>query len=80
MDESEELYIEQDKTQVLVGEKNIKKEIRPEFVCLGWMGEFDYKEAIKLKLVTIQQGSKESPVLLTFTSQCRKEFSESQSG
>ena len=45
--------------QVLVREKNIKKEIRPEFVCLGWMGEFDCKEATKLKLVTIQQGFKE---------------------
>mgnify|MGYP007134192248 CR=1 FL=1 len=45
--------------QVLVREKNIKKEIRSEFVCLGWMGEFDCKEATKLKLVTIQQGSKE---------------------
>jgi len=45
--------------QVLVSEKNIKKEIRSEFVCLGWMGEFDCKEATKLKLVTIQQGPKE---------------------
>ena len=65
--------------QVLVREKNIKKEIRPEFVCLGWMGEFDCKEATKLKLVTIQQGSKELQYYWIFTSQCRKEFSESQS-
>ena len=53
------LYWARHKMQVLVREKNIKKEIRSEFVCLGWMGEFDCKEATKLKLVTIQQGFKE---------------------
>ena len=53
------LYWARHKMQVLVREKNVKKEIRSEFVCLEWMGEFDCKEATKLKLVTIQQGPKE---------------------
>ena len=53
------LYWARHKTQVLVRQKNIKNEIRSEFVHLGWMGEFNYKEATKVKLVAIQQGSKE---------------------